>query len=163
MRWWGRVLVKAVILLTAFAIPAAILIVPLWAYGMLYRVATVATISTAVVSWALLILFYLALIFKVKRELNVIITKGVWISDRLGGNTEHAIDKNEGRIRDWDTSIEKVLKGTEYEYNWRDNTGLSKPEDESKVQGLEKALTVQRNYITLRILRLQVIRDSLRY
>lgn len=90
-----------------------------------------------------------------------LISKGEWIKARLTGKTEADIDRYDLRIREWDKSIEKVLKGTEYEHSWRSNVGLTNQDDEAQFVGLEKFLTVDSNYMYKRLARLKEIKDSL--
>ncbi len=149
-------LVVVTLVLTALGILAIFL----WLGGTNQGVAIILLILP-VAMWVILIVCYLETISRLRKNLDNILQKGEWISARLTGNTESEFDKYELKIQEWDASVEKVLKGTEYEHSWKSNIGLTKPENELGLVGLENFFTVLRNYMALRLTRLKEIRDSL--
>ncbi len=88
-------------------------------------------------------------------------SKGEWIQARLTGSTEADYDRCEDHIQQWTMSVDSVLKGTEYEYIWKSNTGLVTPEDLSGLVGLPLRFAAERNYMAQRLSRLKEIIDGL--
>jgi len=154
MRPWGRPLVVATLLATGMTIVSPWL----WFSG---TITQNAVIYVTVALWITLILYYIAKPARLKSNLVSLIAKGEGILARLTGNTETDIDRHELRLREWDASAAKVLKGTEYEKSWTSDVGLANPEDEFQLVGLAKMLTTQRNYMYRRLQRLEEIKNSL--
>jgi len=150
MRRWGRLIVIAAILATILAIISKILS---W-NGIWITI-------LAVIMWTVLLLSYLITIARLRRELDIQIEKGVWIKARLTSTSEATYDKYSSMIREWVESVDKTLKGTEYEHSWKFDVGLTNPEDESQLVVLERLNAVDRNYMFRRLTRLKEIRDSL--
>ena len=147
-------------MLVLFTIGLTTIALFLWIFGIYLKECASAV---AIFMWVMLIICYLSTIARLRKDLDELISKGEWISTRLTGDTVADIDKHELRLQEWDVSITKVLKGTEYENSWRSNVGLTKPEDESHSQGLERLLlNTQKNYVALRLTRLMEIKSSLR-
>ena len=156
MRWWGRVLVSVTILLTGLGI-----LLTLLSFRGTTRTVAIVLISIAILAWVILILCYLETISRLRKNLDGLITKGVWIKARLTSTSEATYDKYSSMIREWVESVDKTLKGTEYEHSWRFDVGLTNPEDESQLVVLERLNAVDRNYMFRRLTRLKEIRDSL--
>jgi hypothetical protein len=98
---------------------------------------------------------------KLKRVLNKLIQEGVHIQATLTRSDDASLFRYDDKLTDWETSIAQALKGTEYEQLWRDNIGLNKPEDETKVTGYKQELVINRNFVALRLQRLREIQDKL--
>jgi len=157
MKRWGHVLVVATIVLTAFAILSSFL----WFSGTNYKVAVFSVYALAVIVWVILILYYLETISRLKKNLDKLITKGEWIRGIMGGDTDTDFDRNEDHIQQWALSVAGVLKGTEYEQDWKRNVGLVVPEELPEVLGLTLRFLAQRKHMAQRLSRLREIRDSL--
>ena len=126
----------------------------------------------AVVMLVILVLSYLQSRTNLRKNLDGLITKGEHLQAIVNGvpdnslksydtESDQTIERISSRLDEWDTSIMKVLKDTKYDGQWVSNAGLTKPEDESKVKGLDWYLVVWRNYMTLRLKRLEDIRNGL--
>jgi hypothetical protein len=152
MRWWGRVLVIIAIVVTGLAIisPFTNKIIPiLWA------------IIMAVIMWVLLILSYLEITRRIKKNLSILIANGEHILARLTGESWDSIDRYDTLIGEWDSQVKVLLRGTEYENFWKSNTGLMKEEPEDQKDPIQQSLAISRNYMRLRIIRLQQIKEKL--
>lgn len=152
MRRWGRVLVVVAIMATILAIisPFTNQKIPiLWA------------VVVCACMWGLLILSYLEITWQMKKNLSNLIARGEYILARLTGEGWEIIDRYQLLIDEWVSQVENVLKGTEYEKSWKSNTGLVKPESEEQETDIKQYLAVIRNYMTLRITRLQEIKEKL--
>ncbi len=119
-------------------------------------------VSFAVLMWVILFMYYLITTSRLKKSLDELISEGEWVSVLLRGSTDADVDRCEDHIQQWNISVDKVLKGTEYEQSWKSNVGLVSPEDLSGLVGKYVVVfAAQRNYMALRLSRLKEIRDSL--
>lgn len=146
----GQVLVIVTMTATAFAIVASFASFwGLWA------------ISSAVLMWVILFIYDLITTSRLKKSLDKLMSEGEWVRALLTGDTEADYDRCEDHILQWNTSVDSVLNGTEYDLKWKSNVGLVPPEDLSGLVGLPVQFAAERNYMALRLSRLKEIRDSL--
>ena len=151
MRPWGRVLVVATIVTTFLAIVASFA-----SFCGLFAV------SFAALMWVILLMYYLKTTSRLKESLDVLISEGERFSVLLRGDTEADFDRCEDLIQQWTMSVDRVMKGTEYELSWKSNVGLVPPEDLSALTGrFLLVFAAERNYMAQRLRRLKEIRDSL--
>ncbi|MFC1870581.1 hypothetical protein ACFLYE_04880, partial [Chloroflexota bacterium] len=100
-------------------------------------------------------------ISKLRKNLDTLISNGEWVRARLSGNTEVDVERCDLKVKEWDKSVERALKGTEYEHSWISGVGLTNPEDESQLSGFDWHFAVHRNYMFKCLIQLKKIRDSL--
>ena len=146
-------LIVGTIVLTAALILALILSFCLWLS------APIAVLAVSM--WVTSVLYYLETAYRTKNKLDKLMLEGERIRVILGGNTEADYDRGEDHTQQWNVSVDRVMKGTEYEQSWKSSIGLTIPEDLSGLVGLPLRFAAQRNYMAQRLSRLKEIRDGL--
>ena len=87
---------------------------------------------------SILSLCFLQTTSKLKRELADIMLKGEQLCARFTSSKEEDIDRYDPKTREWDEAVGRILKGTEFEKIWMSVTGITKPEDEDRINWTRK-------------------------
>ena len=89
--------------------------------------------------------------------LDNFIGQGNGILSTLTAESWEAIDRYDWKMDEWATNVRKLLKSIGYENYWMSNPGLIKEEDENDPNDIKANLNIKRNYMKLRLQRLQEI------
>ena len=153
MSWWGSVLVVFVFVTTAVFL-FFLVVYPNTNGRILFG-------GIAILLWLSLLICYYGGMANLKRKLDDLILKGERVKSRIVIKSDEDIDRCERLVQAWDEDSYQILKGTEWERSYKSITGLTKLESETSGDFAANTISVYKNYMTLRLMKLKEIRDRL--